>query len=354
MTIEKELSSVAESWTEPEYRQQPELSYSNLSNYESLGYNGLDHLFDKKESPSLLFGSIVDSLVTGGQEEFDNNFVVIDINIKDAGIAICKALADKKGIDGNPLYPTFRDIPVLVASQAAKETGFWAADKWSDDTRYKHIFDNGDIDKYYYSLVNSDRRVIDTATYNDAIACVRALKTSVATSGLFADNDPLSPVRRYYQLKFKANIKNVGYRSMMDLIIVDYEDKVIYPYDLKTCGVPEWDFESNFDKYHYAIQARLYYLVLKYNLNKDPYFKDFEVKNFKFVVVNRKTLTPLVWEFPFTKAAGDLTNSKGELSRDPLVIGAELRNYLDNRPPVPKGIDVDGVNTITCLHKLNA
>lgn len=352
--IKKELSDISLQITEPEYRAMPELSYSNLSRYETIGYDGLDHLFDKIESPSLTFGSVVDSMLTGGMDEFNNNFVVLDININDAGIAICKALAEIKGEDGEPLFQSFRDINVYIVSQTAKQTGFWQADKWSDATRYKHVFDCGDVEQYYNSLINNDRKVIDTTTYNDALACVRALKTSQATSGLFADNDEMSPVRRYYQLKFNAVLKGVGYRSMMDLIIVDYEDKIIYPYDLKTCGIPEWDFESNFIKYHYFIQARLYYLVLMANLANDDYFKDFKVENFRFIVVNRKTLTPLVWEFPLTKAAGTLYDDKGNEYRDPLEIGAELRSYLDNKPPVPKGIDIDGVNTITCLHKLNA
>ena len=354
MEIQKELKDIALDITEPQYRAMPELSYSNLSTFERLGYDGLDHLFDKIESPSLTFGSVVDSMLTGGEEEFNDNFVVLDINIKDDGVAICKKLADIRDLQGKPVYDSFEHIPIAVASQVAKEVGFWKADKWSDETRYKHIYDTGDVREYYNSLVNNDRKVIDTVTYNDAIACVRALRESQATSGLFADNDELSSIRRYYQLKFRSTLEGVGYRSMMDLIIVDYEDKIIYPYDLKTCGIPEWHFEDNFLKFHYYTQSRLYYRVLEDNVKRDPYFKDFEIKNFKFIVINRKTLTPLVWEFPLTKEYGDLVDNNGNIHKDPFELGKELRGYLDLKPPVPNGIDIDGVNTITCLKKLNA
>ena len=61
-----------------------------------------------------------------------------------------------------------------------------------------------------------------------------------------------------------------------------------------------------------------------------------------------------MWEFPLTKATGTLIDENGKEYRDPLEIGKELRGYLDNRPKVPNGIDIDGVNTITCLKKLNA
>jgi hypothetical protein len=36
--------------------------------------------------------------------------------------------------------------------------------------------------------------------------------------------------------------------------------------------------------------------------------------------------------------------------RDPFEIGKELRGYLDCRPPVPNGINIEGVNIINCLH----
>ena len=93
MIIQKELSDISLHITEPEYRQRPELSYSTLSTYETLGFTGLDHLFDKKESPSLTLGSVVDSMLTGGMDEFENLYTVLDLNITDSGAAICKTLA---------------------------------------------------------------------------------------------------------------------------------------------------------------------------------------------------------------------------------------------------------------------
>ena len=92
MDIQKELSQIAEPWTEPEYRARPELSQSTLGTYEKLGFNGLDHLFDRKETPSLTFGSCVDSIITGGEEEFNDRFTVLDINITDGGMDVVNQL----------------------------------------------------------------------------------------------------------------------------------------------------------------------------------------------------------------------------------------------------------------------
>ena len=99
------------------------------------------------------------------------------------------------------------------------------------------------------------------------------------------------------------------------------------------------------------IQARLYWRIIRDNLDRDEYFKDFTLLDYHFIIVNPKTLTPLVWEFPLTKSMGTLITDDGEEIRDPFVIGKELKGYLDCKPPVPNGINQDGVNIIKCLHK---
>ena len=99
-------------------------------------------------------------------------------------------------------------------------------------------------------------------------------------------------------------------------------------------------------------QARLYWRVLRACLDSDPYFKDFKLADFRFIVVNKTSLTPLVWKFPFTQARGSLYTEDGTEVRDPFEIGKELKGYLDLRPQVPNGINLNGINVINCLKVL--
>lgn len=345
MTIQKELSEIAEKWTEPEYRQRPELSYSTLSTYEKTGFDGLDHIFDKKESPSLLLGSMVDAMITGGEDEFNKLFTVLDINVTEGGRDTVNQL-----VSMNLPWDNFNDIPEKIVSEAAKTVGFWQAGKW-DNTRYKQVLKTGNVAEYYAALRYSDKILVDTTMFQNAVNMVRALRESPSTAGYFADNDPMSPIRRYYQLKFKAKLDGIGYRCMADEIVVDYEKKKIYPVDLKTSSHTEWNFEESFCQWNYMIQARLYHAIIKANMEKDPYFKDFTLEDYRFIVVNKNTLTPLVWEFPLTKSVGTLVDDKGNEYRHPFEIGKELRQYLDLRPQVPEGISQNGINTINCLRK---
>ena len=343
MTIEKELKDI--SWLVPEeiYRADPALSYSTLARYEREGYDKLDTLFEQITTPSLTEGSMVDCLITGSQEEFDKQFYVADFpSVGDKEKQVADYLFNSYG----GMYATMDGIPATYILDAANVFEFQK--NWKDETRVRVLTERCSV---YYTIKAQagNRTVVSLDTFYKIQAMVRALKESPATSGYFADDDEMSPVRRYYQLKFKATLEGVDYRCMADMIAVDYEKKVIYPTDLKTSGHTEWNFEDSFLRWSYVIQSRLYWRVIKANLEKDDFFKDFTLKNYRFIVVNKNSLTPLVWEFPLTKEYGTLIDDKGNEIRDPFEIGKELKGYLDCRPPVPNGINLDGVNIIKCL-----
>ena len=133
---------------------------------------------------------------------------------------------------------------------------------------------------------------------------------------------------------------------MADLILVDYNKKTITPIDLKTSSKPEWEFYKSFIEYNYQIQARLYWRIIRDNLSRDPYFKDFTLLDYRFIVVNRKTLTPLSWKCDFTTKIGDIEFEHAIL-RDPEDIGKELTEYLTSNNKVPIGININETNSLS-------
>lgn len=343
MNIPKELKDISWQVSEKKYRADPALSYSTLAKYEREGFNKLDHLFDHISTQSLLEGSMVDCLITGSQEEFDNLYYVADYpSIGDKEQLVAKMLYEKY----HDSYELFSYIPNDIILSVINEVG-WQKN-WRDETRVRVLSER--IAMYYNLIIQADNKtVVDSNTYDRILKMVQTLKTSPTTQGYFADNDPMSSVKRYYQLKFRAKFESVCYRCMADLIIVDYEEKKVYPIDLKTSGHKEWDFQDSFEQWSYMIQARLYWRILKANMSNDPYFKDFTLEDYRFIVINKESLTPLVWEFPLTRAKGTLIDKEGKEYRDPFEIGKELQSYLNFRPKVPVGIDRSGINTITCL-----
>ena len=339
----KSLRDISWQVSEEEYRADPALSYSTLARYEREGFNNLDKLFDKIETPSLTFGSAVDSIITGGQKEFDERFMVAEFpSTPDSIVKIVKSLYKQYA----ETYRSLLNIPDNSIIRETEDQNYQM--NWKPETRAKVIREKG-ADYYNLLFVAGDRCIIDTQTYQDVVNAVKALKESNSTKYYFAEDNPFEPsIERFYQLKFKGEIDGVAYRNMADLLLLNHKEKWIKPIDLKTSGKPEWDFYKSFIDFRYDIQARLYWSIIRQNMDKDEYFKDFELLDYDFIVVNRRTLTPLVWNCPFTQAQGTLrfgNNSQIEM-RSPFEIGKELNSYLTSRPKVPMGISETGPNDL--------
>lgn len=340
----KSLYDISWKVDEPTYRADKALSQSTLGRFDREGFSKLANIYDPIESPSLTFGTVVDTLLTGSQEDFDNTFIISGKILDEETATIVKTIYD----NFKDNYQNFIQIPIVQVSQTAKQCGFWPADKWSDAARYNGLLKKGDIERYYQLLRQSENKiVIDSDTYNDALKCVAALKTSEATRFYFAEDT--ENVKRFYQLKFKAILENVEYKGMLDNCLVDYTNKKIYPIDLKTSSTPEYEFYKSFIKYGYAHQARLYYRLLENAVRNDEYFKDFEIEDFTFIVVNRYTLIPLTWRFSDTKTIGTLKygTTRQIIFRDPYELGTELHYYLTHEEcKVPNGINTNRTNSL--------
>lgn len=329
---------------EPTYREDPSLSYSILAKYYREGFSGLAKLFSPIDTPSLTFGSAVDALMTGGQEEFDKNFIVAEFpNISDNLQTIAKTLFARY----SDTYRNIADIQDDVIAEVGKDCDFWANDKYKNH-RVKLIKEGC---QEYYSIMYAalGKKVLSTKTRDEVYEVAKALKEDPATSFYFAKNNPFSDVERFYQLKFKATLGGVNYRCMADLIVVDHKEKTIQPVDLKTSSHAEWDFFKSFIQWCYHIQGRLYWRIILDNIRQHEEFNGYTLLPYKFIVVNKYTKTPLVWDFEDTCAYGTLCygNNNQIICKDPFELGKELQYYLTVQPNVPKGINVIGSNSLT-------
>lgn len=330
--MRKSLYDISWQVSEEQYRKDKALSYSTLARYEREGFSKLHSLFDKLETPSLTLGSAVDTLITDGREAFDERFFVAEFpSVPDSIITIVKDLF--KNFSNS--YNNLAKIPTEAIIEWAGDYNYQP--NWRPETRAKVIVEKGSS---YYNLlyVAGNKTILDTATYNDVMNMVSALKDSHATEKYFAEDNPFDNIERHYQLKFKSTFQGIDYRCMSDLLIVLHDDKKVIPCDLKTTGKPEYLFYKSFVDFRYDIQSRLYWRIIRDNMDKDDYYKNFELTDYKFIVVNKKNLDPMIWDFPVTRAVGTLKFKDGLIMRDPEEIGKELSYYLNNNPKRPIGI----------------
>lgn len=342
---EKSLKDISWNVSEETYREDPALSYSALATYERGGFNCLESLYDKKETASLTFGSAVDAIITGGDEEFNSKFIVAEFpDIPDTVVKIVKDCFAECHVT-NRTIASISDLKIIEIA-----ANYNYQNNWKPETRAKVIKEKGD--EYYNLLFLAENKtILSNDVYNEVLASVRALRESPSTEYFFRPDDPFDDsIERLYQLKFKATLGGTDYRCMADLLIVDHINKVIYPIDLKTSSHYEWDFYKSFIDWNYQIQARLYWRIIRDNLDRDPYFKEFTLADYRFIVVNKTSLIPLVWKFSDTTTRGTIVVGKSthpiEL-RDPEDIGNELRIYLAERPQVPFGIVIGGANNLS-------
>lgn len=331
----KQLSDIAWNVSEETYRQDPAISYSTLAKFEREGFNGINHLFDRIETPSLLFGSIVDCLITD-KDNFDNLYFVADFpEIQDSQKAVADLIYSMSGGNLNLIDDIVENAVLQLNYQP----------NWKLETRVKVIKEK--IEEYYKMLVLAGtKRVVSSSMYETALSCVDALKSAPSTKEYFADNDPFDDnVKRYYQLKFKGSYEDIPIRCMSDLLYVNYERKTIIPIDLKTSSKKEWDFPKSFIEWRYMIQACMYWFIIRQNLDKDEYFKDFKLEDYRFIVVNKESKLPMVWEFSQTQSWGDIVLGDYKF-RNWRVALKELNYYLQKTPLVPVNVSYTEENKI--------
>ena len=332
----KSLYDISWKVTEEEYRKSPALSYSTIARFHRDGFDGLDKIFDKIESPSLIFGSMVDALITGGQDEFDNTFIVAEFpNIPDSQVNVIKYLFNNYSENYNSLLKIPDDL-IIVATEVLE-----FQKNWKPETRAKVIKENG-VEYYNLLHISIGKTLVNTKDYQDAQACVKTLKEDEFTSEFFAEDNPFDKtIERLYQLKFQGEYEGIKLRCMADLIMVDHENKVVTPIDLKTSFKKEWNFPSSFIQWGYWIQAQLYWYIIRQNMDNDPLYKDYKLANYQFIVISNNSRIPLIWEYPDTKAEVDCYYGKNnEIEcKNWRNIVEDLNYYLTYNPVVPLGIE---------------
>ena len=189
--MRKSLADISWQVDEPTYREDPALSYSTLAKFEREGFAHLDTLFDRVESPSLLFGSIVDTLITDGAKAFDDNYIVSDISaMKPSVEPIVKRIFQQY----HNSYTNINDIPDSDLMPIIAEFNYQP--NWKAATRCNSVRQEGQ--QYYQTMFMAKGKTVVTQNmYNKAFACVRALKDYPQTRNYFKDNDPFDNVERF-------------------------------------------------------------------------------------------------------------------------------------------------------------
>jgi hypothetical protein len=273
---------------EKSYRALDMESYSSIAAFQRLG---LDYKREVKDSPQFseedyIVGSVIDTVIS---EELDPHEYVEEkyVTVKEKPSSLkMKLLSLLFTIKTNKeLPPEMIDEILLnndpsqlslIASVFYKKKGNISIDE--KDRIYFRMLDYAA--KYSKVGIISDyqKHVIFSG-----VRCIRKHCEEIATV------DPKNVLSQiFYQRKFAFEVKGMKIKCMLDMIHVDHVKKEITPIDLKTSMNGYDKIMSSFSKYGYYIQAGLYRLATVNFFKNHPMYRDYKVKEFKFVFYHIK------------------------------------------------------------------
>ena len=102
-----------------------------------------------------------------------------------------------------------------------------------------------------------------------------------------------------YQYKFVTTVNGVKTKGMLDIVMVDHNEKKIYPIDLKTGEPPVELFNEVILMHKYYIQGALYKEALMNIAANDPDLDGYTVEEFEFLYISKvNPFKPIVWIMP--------------------------------------------------------
>jgi hypothetical protein len=348
MAKHKSIRDILWDVDEKTYREDPSYHYSLLSDFRSVGIHKANELFDKsdtkKPSKSLVFGSLVDAMLTDPSKlsQFQNTGSEKD--------EVKLTPSEKITVDFILSYKDVYDLERIATDMDLLYDAFVCSGTYLSMSRNKVIEKHAApvIEAVRRALqINSEKMTISEEDFVDALEC----KDAIMTSSMREYFEPMpfdDDVERVFQakIKFRDEKTNIWYRVMLDSLLVNHTQKTIQPNDLKTTSDHEDEFYRNFIKWNYDIQARLYWRALYHLTQADDYFRDFEILPFQFLVVSRYSKTPMIWRYDDSCKLGQLVYLKRDNTRivleDPFVLGKLLHEC-----EVHPGLVRPGTSTIS-------
>jgi hypothetical protein len=258
------------------YRERPELSQSSLKKL--LQHPSEFKYKKKKSSEALSIGSGVDCLLLTPDLFFKEYFV---------GDAPAPPEAIRNIL--NQLYTNMNilNVPVSVDEEIIKiARGMSYRMSNSDEVVLNKV--NEHFHYYRFLVESKGRKVISPADYELWTKVVEYVEQDSLWKQFVTDRSG----ETFNQVEIYWNYNDIALKSLLDVVIVDHKNKIVYPIDLKTTSLPLSGFlrrSGAFYKFDYPFQGAFYTSSLKED------FKGYTIDPFVFYVVDIVNMTSMVY-----------------------------------------------------------
>lgn len=271
------LASKVNRITEKEYRSlRDRLSYSSLKLYDSDRERFYKELVmgekvAKKESPALVLGSLVHSLLSGIEGDFDSKFHIFSAKVpKPQLLKLCENLYTRSLQSMNE-YGEQQDSFKVIFSDAVDRTKYnfnreEVEFKGKDEAKILEMFEGSDAEVYYReSVENHMKTMVSIPQIEQAERLVSKIKENPVTEKYVSlhtewldETRKIKATEVFNELPIMFEINEVPYKCLPDKLVISHINKTIQPIDWKCSS---WDNESpenQYLKYGYYLQAALY------------------------------------------------------------------------------------------------
>lgn len=293
------------------------LSYSRLSDFDRNGPKALNKSRElDPNGEGIKIGSLVDDLLLN-KGNFNKLYYLYDGTKPTATLG---KLADI-------IFNNYKKIPSKnTILKVAQKNGFWM--KWTEE-KVISSFDIPEFWNYLKAMYASKKKIL---VGSDDIELAKKL-VEVLTTHAFSRHIFINGLEHYNQFKFSIKYKGFILRGVMDKILIDHKNKLVYMIDLKTGKGPVEEFEASFIKWRYYLQEAVYVKAFSY-LCETLGLKGYNLMPFKFLYISRTQQIPL--SFTVTKkwhkaALNGFTTAGGWRYKGLDELIDDVRWHLDNK-----------------------
>lgn len=284
------------------FRETEAASPSRLSDldYSPLYYKERKEARDKDTSSFMKFGSLVDCLLTE-PGEFDKRYNVSSIEFPSDAIKniITGVFDDLKNRyledpydpivkrNGNLAFSGLDEFKLDILKHAKYE-GY--GQSWKEDTIFNKVKTAGE--QYFLTLLASiGKEMVSFEDYEKALLCIQNLKDSEFTKQYFSDEQN-PDIEFLWQVPIVWEEDGMTCKGLLDLVIIDHVNKIIYIIDLKTTAKSVYNFEHSYIKFRYYLQGSMYYQGLRKIFNQDKKYEGYSLNTPLFVVAEQGSHNP--------------------------------------------------------------
>lgn len=248
----------------------------------------LEALNSKSNSLHFVEGSLFDAMVEISNNpnldfntELHNRFHFTDSLPKPGVVEVLDHIFDLTRSSESSNLPVSIDSDEFILSICNKLN---YQSNWKDATRVKKIKDNLD----YFRILESGKIICPTNSYDKCLLSLNHLQECDHLDYIFNSEYRMDKV----VIQFKVKIKGVTYlcKAELDLILIDHDQMIIAPFDIKTTSKPIHEFRNDFWNLRYDFQSAFYIKALK------KAFPGYHIEPFTFIVIEFGNPDPMQYE----------------------------------------------------------